>query len=217
MILLNFKLYPETFGDKAINLSNIAREVMEVTGVKIIPVVSALDAVRIKEKVGIDVYLQHVDLYSEGPHTGHISAIEAKSLGVKGSLLNHSEHTLKPGTLKQILKSWPSDFDSILCLQTHGQIQNWASKLKPKYFAYEPKEYIGNSKTSVATALPNQITNFVKTLSPSPVLVGAGIHSANDVSTSLKLGAVGILVASSVIKSSDPKKELMTLASAFSV
>lgn len=217
MILLNFKLHPETFGDKAIILSTIAKEVMEITGVKIIPVVSAFDAVRIKEKLGIDVYLQHVDLYQEGPHTGYISALAAKSLGIKGSLLNHSEHALKPGTLKQILKSWPSDFDSILCLQSYGQLLHWALKLKPKYFVYEPKKFIGNSKISVATARPEQITNFVKSLSPNPVLVGAGIHSAKDVSTSLKLGAVGILVSSSVIKSTDPKKELITLASAFSV
>jgi len=217
VILLNFKLYSETFGDKAIALSKIAKEVMDITGVRIIPVVSALDAVRIKQKVGIDVYLQNVDLYSEGPRTGYISALSAKALGIKGALLNHSEHSAKPGTLKQILKSWPSDFDSVLCLQSHGQLQKWALKLKPKYFAYEPKEFIGNSKISVATARPEQIKNFVKTLSPGPVLVGAGIHSPKDVSLSLKFGATGILVASSVIKSKDPKKELMALASAFSV
>lgn len=217
MILLNFKLYPETFGDKALSLSSIAKEVMEVTGVKIIPVVSALDAIRIKEKLNIDVYLQHVDQYSEGPHTGYISPLAAKSLGIKGALLNHSEHRLKLGTLKQILKSWPSDFDSVLCLQSHNQLLRWASKLNPTYFAYEPKEFIGNSKISVASARPEQIINFVKTLNSKPVLVGAGIHSEKDVSISLKLGASGILVSSSVIKSPDPKKELMALASAFSV
>jgi len=217
MILLNFKLYPETFGDKAMALSTIAKEVMEITGVKIIPVLSALDAVRIKEKLNIDVYLQHVDVYSQGPHTGYVSALAAKSLGIKGALINHSEHRLKLGTLKQIIKSWPADFDSVLCLQSHNQLLRWASKLKVRYFAYEPREFIGNPKISVASARPEQIMNFVNTLKQTPVLVGAGIHSKEDVSASLKLGAFGILVSSSIIKSSDPKKELMTLASAFSV
>lgn len=217
MILLNFKLYPETFGDEAINLSAIAKQVMENTGVKIIPVLSALDAVRVKEKLNIDVYLQHVDVYSQGPHTGYISALAAKSLGIKGALINHSEHRLKLGTLKQILKSWPADFDSILCLQSYHQLLRWALKLRVKYYAYEPKEFIGNPNLSVASARPEQINNFVKTLSPKPILVGAGIHSREDVSTSLKLGASGILVSSSVIKSADPKKELMALASVFSV
>jgi triosephosphate isomerase len=217
MILLNFKLYPETFGDKALYLSAIAKEVMEITGVKIIPVLSALDAVRIKEKLNIDVYLQHVDHYLEGPHTGYISALAAKSLGIKGALINHSEHRLKLGTLRRIIKTWPSDFDSVLCLQSYHQLLNWALKLDTKYFAYEPKEFIGNSKISVASARPEQIINFVNSSETRPILVGAGIHSKDDVLTSLKLGAKGVLVSSSVIKSSDPKKELMTLASAFSV
>lgn len=217
MILLNFKLYPETFGDKSLKLSAIAKEVMEITGVKIIPVLSALDAVRVKEKLNIDVYLQHVDVYCSGPHTGYISALAAKSLGIKGALINHSEHRLKLGTIKQILKSWPADFDSVLCLQSYNQLLRWALKVDAKYFAYEPKELIGNPNISVASARPEQIINFVKSLNPKPVLVGAGIHSEKDVSTSLKLGASGILVSSSVIKSSNPKKELMALASAFSV
>jgi len=217
MILLNFKLYPETFGDKALYLSAIAKEVMEITGVKIIPVLSALDAVRIKEKLNIDVYLQHVDHYLEGPHTGYISALAAKSLGIKGALINHSEHRLKLGTLRRIIKTWPSDFDSVLCLQSYHQLLNWALKLDTKYFAYEPKEFIGNSKISVASARPEQIINFVNSSETRPILVGAGTHSKDDVLTSLKLGAKGVLVSSSVIKSSDPKKELMTLASAFSV
>ncbi len=217
MILLNFKLYPQTFGEEALKLSAIAKQVMEITGVKIIPVLSALDAVRVKEKLDIDVYLQHVDVYSEGPHTGYVSALAAKSLGIKGALLNHSEHRLKLGTLKQIIKSWPTDFDSVLCLQSYHQLLRWASKLKVKCFAYEPKEFIGNPKTSVASARPDQILNFVKSSNLRPILVGAGIHSREDVATSLKLGANGILVSSSVIKSSDPKKELIALASAFSV
>jgi len=217
MILLNFKLYPQTFGEEALKLSAIAKQVMEITGVKIIPVLSALDAVRVKEKLDIDVYLQHVDVYSEGPHTGYVSALAAKSLGIKGALINHSEHRLKLGTLKQIIKSWPTDFDSVLCLQSYHQLLRWASKLKVKCFAYEPKEFIGNPKTSVASARPDQILNFVKSSNLRPILVGAGIHSREDVATSLKLGANGILVSSSVIKSSDPKKELIALASAFSV
>lgn len=217
MILLNFKLYPQTFGDEALKLSTIVKEVMESTGIKIIPVLSALDAVRVKEKLNIDVYLQHVDAYLEGPHTGFVSALAAKKLGIKGALINHSEHRLKLGTLKQIIKSWPDNFDSVLCLQSHQQLLRWALKLKVKYYAYEPKEFIGNPNLSVASARPEQIVNFVKSSISRPILVGAGIHSKEDVSTSLKLGAFGILVSSSVIKSSNPKKELMALASAFSV
>jgi len=47
------------------------------------------------------------------------------------------------------------------------------------------------------------------------VLVGAGIKSVEDVKVSLKMGAKGILISSSIIKSKNPEEELEKLASAF--
>lgn len=217
MILLNNKLYSQTFGNQALAIALMAKRVMAKTGIPIIPVVSALDALNIKEKVGIDVYLQHVDPYLEGPHTGYISPLHAKSLGIKGSLINHSEHRLSPGTLKQMFKYWPTDFDSVLCLHSFGQLEKWASKLPATFFAYEPKEFIGNTQLSVASERPQQIKNFSQFLQPHPLLIGAGIRRPEDVTTGLKLGAKGVLIASGVIKSADPEKELMALATAFSV
>lgn len=217
MILLNIKLYPQTFAHKALDFAAIAKSVSQKTGVKIYPVVSALDAVNIHEKLGIEVYLQHVDPFLEGAHSGFVSPLHAQSLGIKGSLLNHSEHRLQPGTIKSLLKHWPKDFDSVLCLQTLGQLNTWAKKLTPTYFAYEPKEYIGNSQISVSTGKPEQVKKFADILGKKNLLIGAGIHQGSDVVTGLKLGAKGILVASSVVKSVNPEKELMSLALAFSV
>ena len=217
MILLNNKIYSQTFSNQALTIALIAKRVMAKTGVQIIPVVSALDALNIKEKVGIDVYLQHVDPYFEGSHTGFISPLHAKSLGIKGSLLNHSEHRLSPGTLKQMFKSWPSDFDSVLCLQSFGQLERWDNKLPATFFAYEPKKFIGNPQLSVASECPQQIKNFSQFLHTRPLLIGAGIRRPEDIATGLKLGAKGVLIASGVIKSTEPEKELMALATAFSV
>ncbi len=217
MILLNLKLYPQTFAHQALDFAAMAKSVSQQTGVKIYPVVSALDAVEIHQKLGIEVYLQHVDPFLEGPHSGFISPLHAQSLGIKGSLLNHSEHRLKPGTIKSLLKHWPQNFDSVLCLQTLGQLNSWAKNLNPTFFAYEPKEYIGNSQISVSTGKPQQVQKFAEILGDKKLLIGAGIHQSADVSTGLKLGAVGILVASAVVKASDPQKELMALATAFSV
>jgi triosephosphate isomerase len=61
MIIVNFKNYQETFGDGAIKLAEICQRVAKKTGVKIIPAVSPLDAVKIKEKLDIEVFLQNVD------------------------------------------------------------------------------------------------------------------------------------------------------------
>ncbi|MCD4808712.1 MAG: triose-phosphate isomerase, partial [Methanosarcinales archaeon] len=45
------------------------------------------------------------------------------------------------------------------------------------------------------------------------VLCGAGISKGEDMKAALELGSVGVLLASGVVKSSDPKKALFDLVS----
>jgi len=215
MILINFKLYKETFGDGALKLAEICKKVGEKTGVKIIPVVSALDAVRIKEKLGIEVFLQSVDEFSEGSKSGFVSPFQAESLKIDGSLLNHSEHRIKPGTIKKILTNYPKNFKSVICISSLGQAEGWAKNIKPDLIAYEPKEFIGNTEKSVASEKPEIIKKIVEKYPKIPILVGAGIHSKEDVVVSLKLGAKGILISTFIVKAKDPEKKLLEIASAF--
>ena len=215
MILVNFKLYKETFGDGALKLAEICKRVSQKTGVKIIPVVSALDAARIKEKLEMDVYLQTVDEFDEGAKTGFISPVQAESLKIDGSILNHSEHRIKPGAIKKILKNWPKNFKSVVCISSLGQAEGWAKNIRPDMIAYEPKELIGSKDKSVATEKPEIIKKIVEKYPKVPILVGAGIHSKKDVEVSLKLGAKGVFISSFIVKAKDPEKELMEIASAF--
>jgi len=215
MILVNFKIYEQTFGSKALELAKICKRVMEKTKVKIIPVVSALDALRIKEKLDMEVWLQNVDEVFEGAASGAISPLQAKELGIGGTLLNHSECRIKPGTIKKMLKSWPRGFKIALCLGSLGQVETWAKDLKPDFIAYEPKYLISSKEKSVATEKPEVIEKFVEKFSEVPILVGAGIHSPKDVEVSLKLGAKGILISSYIVKNSDPEKALEGLAKVF--
>jgi triosephosphate isomerase len=46
------------------------------------------------------------------------------------------------------------------------------------------------------------------------ILTGAGISYADDVDAALKLGTIGVLVASAVTKSRDPKSVLSSFAEA---
>ncbi len=121
MIFVNFKIYKESWGDGALRLAEVCKKVMEKSGVKIFPVVAALDVYRITKEVGIKVYIQHTDGMIEGAKTGYVSTEQAIMNGAVGALINHSEHRLKPGTIKKRLSSWPSEFKSIACIQTIGQ------------------------------------------------------------------------------------------------
>lgn len=215
MILINFKTYKETFGDRALEFAEICKRVSQKSGVRIIPVVSALDAVRIKEKTGMEVFLQAVDEYNDGAKSGFVSPFQAEALKIDGSLINHSEHKIKPGTVKKILENYPKNFKSVVCIGSLGQADGWAKNIKPDWIAYEPKEFIGNKEKSVASEKPDIIKKMVERYPNIPILVGAGIHSKEDVKASLKLGAKGVLIATFIMKAKDPEKELVEVASAF--
>lgn len=211
MILVNFKIYKQSWGEGAVRLVEICRKVSKESGVKIIPVVSALEA----GKVEGEKYIQNVDEYTEGRWTGWISGIQAVESGVSGTLINHSEHKVPPGKIRKIMKQLPDGFESVLCVRSLGQAEKWAIKLKPSYLAYEPEELIGSRDKSVATEEPKAIASLVKMAGEIPVLVGAGIHNKNDVQIALKLGARGVLVSSNVVTATDPEKELRELAEGF--
>lgn len=215
MILVNFKTYQHTFATQAENLVKIIKEVKNTFNIPIIPVVSPLDAYRLKQKFDLDIFIQNINEYIDGPHTGSISALQAQNIGVSGSLLNHSECRQPSGTIRKIIKNTPSGFKLVVCIQTLNQSTTWAKNIKPDYIAFEPKELIGNQSKSVATEYSNTIKKIVKAYYPIPVLVGAGIHQKQDVVISLDSGAIGVLVSSDIITAPDPKKQLIDLASAF--
>jgi len=238
MIWVNFKIQKETFGEGALRLSETCRKVSLKTKVKVVPVVSPFDLRLIKEKVGGEVWIQHIDPFMEGPKTGWLSPAQAIAAGADGSLINHSEHKIPFGQVRQILaflkrdewiKKWGKLFSSMengklkidkfstmVCFRTKGQAGKWVKKLnpKPEYVAYEPTELIG-SDTSVSEAKPEAIKRIVKLLSDHDVVVGAGVRERKDVEVALRLGAKGILVSSDVVKAKNPEKELLDLARPF--
>ena len=231
MIWVNFKIYKETFGEGALKLAEICQKVSQKTKVKIVPVVSPFDLREIKEKIGGEVWLQHVDPLFEGKKTGWISPFQAIAAGADGTLLNHSERRLPPGQISQTLaylkkEKWQEDgektgvsskgFKTMVCFSTKGQAKSWVGKLSPPpdFFAYEPKELIGGD-ISVSEAKPEMIKRIGEILKGKELIVGAGVHSKKDVDSALKLGAKGILVSSDIVIAKNPEKELIELAEAF--
>jgi triosephosphate isomerase len=48
-----------------------------------------------------------------------------------------------------------------------------------------------------------------------PLIIGSGVNEANDITTSLKLGAKGVILASAVILAQNPEEKLLELANAY--
>jgi triosephosphate isomerase len=218
MIFVNYKTYEEGSGQKAIALTKVLEEVAHSSQVKIIPVVQIIDAEAIVASTTLEVWIQHIDPLTYGAHTGWTLPEEAVKVGISGVFLNHSEHKFDnfDALYTANEKAMSANLKTLIFASSLEELKK-VCDLAPTYVSYEPPEFIGSTTTSVAEAQPEIISKASEIAREFglPLIVGAGIHSSNDVKTSLNLGAVGVAVATDIVKATDPKKELLDLTEGF--
>ncbi|TMI67352.1 triose-phosphate isomerase [Candidatus Bathyarchaeota archaeon] len=205
----------EATGKRAIELAKVAEDVSRETGVTIIVAPQFTDIEPVSKTVDIPVFSQHMDAVKPGAHTGHVLAEAVKSAGADGSLLNHSERRINPPEIAESVKLCAeADLRSLVCADT-TEASVGIAKMIPDMIAIEPPELIGTG-ISVSKARPELITESVNEIrrlnSRVKVLCGAGVTSAEDVSKALELGSEGVLVASGIVKSKDPRIVLQSMA-----
>jgi triosephosphate isomerase len=218
MIFVNYKTFEESSGPRAVTLTKILEEVAHASQVKIIPVVQIIDAEAVISSTTLEVWIQHVDPLSYGPHTGWTLPEEAAKIGVSGVFLNHSEHKFNDfEALKTANEtSMSANLKTLIFAGSLDELKK-ICQLAPTYVAYEPPELVGSTTTSVARAQPEIISQAseIARSGGEPLIVGAGVSSMEDVKKSLELGAVGVAVATAVVKATDPKAKLLELTEGF--
>ncbi|MDR2707424.1 MAG: triose-phosphate isomerase [Nitrososphaerota archaeon] len=217
MIIINFKTYLESTGKKAIELAKQAERASKETGAQIIIAPQFVDLAKIAEIVEIPVFAQHLDPIKPGNSTGHILADAIKESGVSGTLINHSERQLCLRDIQTSIElALEKELVSCVCANNPATSAAVAA-LKPDITSIEPPELIGTG-ISVSKAKPEVITNTVSLVRKidknMPILCGAGISQAEDVAIAVKLGTLGVLVASGIVKAKDPYSILCSFANA---
>ncbi len=211
IIVTNFKTYEGSTGADAVELAKIHELVANETGVNVAIAGQALDLGMLAAAVSIPVLAQHIDGVGYGANTGHIPAEIAHAMGVDGSLLNHSERRISDTQIERALEDMKQlGMLSVVCAENVEEGKKFAD-MGADFVAVEPPELIGG-EISVSTAQPELIEEAVATIGEGKVLVGAGVKNAEDVRIALELGAVGVLLASGVVKSADPAGALRDLA-----
>lgn len=218
MIFVNFKTYEESSGKAAISLVSLIEEVASEAQIKIIPVVQATDIKEAVTSSKLEIWTQKIDPVEFGAHTGSIIPEAVFEDGAAGTFLNHSEAKFeKFENLKAAnLRANQVGLKTLIFAANIEELKK-VLELKPTFVSYEPPELIGSATTSVSQAKPETIRQAAEISKEFgvPLIVGAGIHSQEDVRISLKLGAVGIAVASGIVKSNDPKSQLKDLVEGF--
>ena len=216
LICVNFKIHPQAFGEGAEKLALIMAKVAKEFNVRIVAAVSAFDLSPIVSKVdGLEVWSQHLDPIDQGSYTGSLQPKNAYFHGAKGTLLNHAENNISLETIEKTLSLIPEGMVTCVCAADVEQARAIAA-FGPDMIAVEPPELIGRD-ISVTTANPDIIKNTVeavKSVNPNvEVLTGAGVKNGEDVKMAIKLGTIGVLLASGVTKSEDPEAVLRELCS----
>jgi len=213
MIILSLKTYKEATGSNAIKLLSSVKKISEETGVKIIPAVQPTDIYRIKKELGIEVWAQHMDPIEPGKNMGWLSPYALKEAGATGVVINHSEHKTTDENVKKILdKAKEYGLQNVVIafnVDTVIKYDSW----NPDYISYEREDAIGTG-VSMVTQEKDIIIKLVSVLK-RPLIIGAGIATGEDIRDAVKIGAVGVIMASRFVLAKDPEAKLRELASGF--
>lgn len=214
LILINFKAYVEASGQKGLQLAKVAEKLSKEYGVTIAVAPQLTDLMFIAQQVDIPVFSQHVDDVSPGSHTGHVTLEAVKDAGAIGTMVNHSERRVRADQIDVVVKrARQLNLVTVVCTNT-PEVTAAMAALGPDMVAIEPPELIGTG-IPVSKAKPEVVTSsvdLVKKINPNvKVLCGAGITTGDDVAAALRLGSVGVLLASGVVKAKDWEKAILDL------
>ncbi len=185
---------------------------------KLVPVVQALDIRLVAGQTSLEVWVQDIDNISYGAHTGHILPEGVVAAGAKGVALNHSEN--KALDFEELVgKHARAREVGLKTLVFAGSMDELSQMivLSPDFVAYEPPELIGSQNKSVVTEEPEIIKNAVELAQSKslPLIVGAGIHTQEDIKISLSLGASGFAVASGIMQAQNPRQAVEDLVKGY--
>ncbi|NAZ24701.1 MAG: triose-phosphate isomerase [Thermofilum sp.] len=214
LILINFKAYAEASGKKGLQLAKVAEKLSKEYGVTIAVAPQLTDLMFIAQQVDIPVLSQHVDDVSPGSHTGHVTLEAVKDAGAIGTMVNHSERRVRADQIDVVVKrARQLNLVTVVCTNT-PEVTAAMAALGPDMVAIEPPELIGTG-IPVSKAKPEVVTSsvdLVKKINPNvKVLCGAGITTGDDVAAALRLGTVGVLLASGIVKAKDWEKAILDL------
>lgn len=214
LILINFKAYRESSGERAVALAKVAERVSSDTGVAIGVAPQLTDIYAVASQVDIPVFSQHADAVDPGSHTGHVTLEAVRDAGAVGTLLNHSERRIRADQVDYLVKKTKKlGLISVVCTNT-PEVTAAMAALSPDMVAIEPPELIGTG-IPVSKAKPEVVlgsVELVRKVNPDVrVLCGAGITTGEDVVAALNLGTVGVLLASGVVKARDWEEAIKNL------
>jgi triosephosphate isomerase len=214
VIVVNFKAYREVEGTKALDIARLCESVSRTSGIAIAVCPPSTELGYVARNVSIPVLSQNSDPHAPGSSTGWTTPSMVKASGAVGTLINHSEHRTSVKIIAETVELCRGcGLTTIVCADT-AKLAAEIAACRPDMIAVEPPELIGGD-ISVTDANPEIVERTVDSVRSVDrdisVLCGAGVKTGKDVKKALELGADGVLLASGIVRSKDPKAALSDL------
>jgi triosephosphate isomerase len=206
MLVINLKNYK--IGKEVVDLIR-KLEVYYNKAIVAVPDIDLKDTIKEVNTKSMEIISQHVDFNEAGRGTGYTIPEQLINIGIKTSLLNHSEHRIPFNDIKKTIKRCnEAGIKLIVCAESVKEAKE-LMKLNPYSIAFEDKKLISTGK-SITSHNPQDLKRFVELFKESQIipLCGAGISSGEDVAQAIIMGCKGVLVASAVAKTETPEKFL---------
>jgi triosephosphate isomerase len=218
LIILNFKINPEVFGEKGMQIAKIAEKISENLGITIVLCPPIVYLAKCAEIFNIPVFSQRVDNIKNGNITGKVSVDMLTESGASGSLINHTDNLMNLDNLETVIRlSRTLRLFTTVCTSNEA-ISAAVTKLDPNAIAFESNEF---NKTDRSEAKFNKefIENHVKRIRMEnpriTPIYATDVYPQNNLKKAIELGIEGILIESTLIKAKDPYESLNGIAKCF--
>lgn len=204
-----FKAY--VWGDEALKLARIAREVSLTVDIPIYVTPQLVDIAPIAQETGSPVLAPCIDPLRPGRGQGQVLPEAVKEAGAVGAVINHVERRLSlSDTYAAIRRTREVGLISLVCADTPEEARAVAT-MRPDAVIPEPPRLIGTLKsvTKHEKGFFTSTVEMVKAVNPKiAVICGGGISSAEDVAEAVRLGADGAGASRAICEAEDPRKVL---------
>lgn len=113
IIVANWKMNPVSFGEADSLIKIIKKGIKEIENVEVIICPAAVYLSKIKTNSSFDLGIQNIFWEDGGAYTGEISAVIAKNLKIKYTIIGHSER-----------RKYLNETDEMINLKIHSAVKN---------------------------------------------------------------------------------------------
>ncbi|WEL20826.1 triose-phosphate isomerase [Halorhabdus sp. BNX81] len=211
---INFKVYPGTWGEDGLALAGTIERVSEETGAPFVLTPQLPDLRSVARETDLPVFAPAVDPVEPGRGMGRLLPEALVEAGAVGAIINHAENRDTLADIEtKIERCQTVGLDAIVCVDS-VEMGRAVAAFEPDQLLFERPGDIATDRAITRTH-PDRIRAFLDMrddVAPgTPVRVGGGISTAEDVRRAFELGVDATGAASAIAAAPAPESRLRAI------